>query len=203
MNTLVNLKSKSAKYIAICASGPSLMPDDCKKVIASGISVIAVNSSWKAIPGCSYIFSADLPWWDVNIDQVPDVPERWSSSAKACRKHDVNHFVPPYHGAFNSGQRAILFAEKLNATHIILLGFDCSIRYGVHWHGRHENLTNPDQTQVERWKAQFSRVADYLEGKVDIINCSRQTALTCFKRMPLEDVLTVSIFSKSQKRKDS
>lgn len=48
----------------ICASGPSLTHDDSLTAINTGFPVIAVNSSWRAVPGCSHIYAGDLRWWD-------------------------------------------------------------------------------------------------------------------------------------------
>lgn len=170
----------------ICASGPSLTLDDCQTAISTGFPVIAVNSSWRAVPDCSHIYAGDLRWWDTNIPTLPKGPERWSCNSRAHTRHGVNLFPTDVSGTFNSGQRAILFAHWLGAKRIILLGFDCSISDGSHWHGDHTVLDNPTAANVKRWHSEFGRVAAQLRGSVNIINSSRQTALNCFRRLPLE-----------------
>lgn len=174
----------------ICASGPSLTPVDCQTAARSGLPVIAVNSSWRAIPECTHIYAGDLRWWDVNIPALPDGPERWSCNRRAHTRYGVNLFPTDTSGTFNSGQRAILFAHWLGAVRIILLGFDCSISNGSHWHGDHTALDNPTAANVKRWHSEFARVAAQLRGSVNIINSSRQTALNCFRRLPLEAAIS-------------
>ncbi|EKH8809706.1 hypothetical protein O9109_001397 [Salmonella enterica] len=174
----------------ICASGPSLIPADCQIAARSGLPVIAINSSWRAIPECSHIYAGDLRWWDVNIPALPDGPERWSCDRRAHTRYGVNLFPTDTSGTFNSGQRAILFAHWLGAKRIILLGFDCSISNGSHWHGDHTALDNPTAANVKRWHGEFARVAAQLRGSVNIINSSRQTALNCFRRLPLEAAIS-------------
>ncbi|PNK93080.1 hypothetical protein CEQ28_023300 [Hafnia alvei] len=34
---------------------------------------------------------------------------------------------------------------------MLLLGYDCSLASGTHWHGNHVTLRNPDATSVSRW----------------------------------------------------
>ena len=185
-------KSKAAlseNIVAICASGPSLTRADCLAVVAAGIPIIAVNSSWKAVPECSYIFSGDLQWWLANRSTLPKHAQKWSCNNRVNQLLDVHYFEPDYRDAYNSGLRAILFATSLNATKIILLGFDCSIKEGIHWHGNHERLGNPDDLCIKRWQRQFQRLSDYLDGKVEVINCSRKTALLCFPQKALDEVL--------------
>ncbi|HCD3310209.1 TPA: hypothetical protein NK762_000759 [Enterobacter chengduensis] len=174
----------------ICASGPSLTPVDCQIAARSGIPVVAVNSSWRAIPECTHIYAGDLRWWDVNIPALPDGPERWSCNRRAHTRYGVNLFPTDTSGTFNSGQRAILLAHWLGAKNVILLGFDCSISNGSHWHGDHTALDNPTAANVKRWHGEFARVAAQLRGSVQIINSSRQTALNCFRRLPLEAAIS-------------
>ncbi len=83
-----------------------------------------------------------------------------------------------------------MFAHWLGAMRIILLGFDCSISNGSHWHGDHTALDNPTAANVKRWHGEFARVAAQLRESVNIINSSRQTALNCFRRLPLEAAIS-------------
>lgn len=94
----------------------------------------------------------------------------------------------PIHHYDNSGAGAIALARYLGAKKIILLGYDCQITNGLkHWHGDHpKGLYNAGT--MPKWFAHFENVAkDFKE--LEIINCSRQTALTMFKRENLEDTL--------------
>lgn len=87
----------------------------------------------------------------------------------------------------NSGAGAIALAALLGAKRIVLLGFDAQKTGGqAHWHADHpEGLGNAGS--VAKWPGQFDGLAKTLRG-VEIINCSRETALTCWPRQPLEAV---------------
>jgi hypothetical protein len=174
----------------ICvASGPSLTADDCAMASDSGCPIIAVNSSWRAVPECHHIFAGDCGWWDVHYSQLDIPAKRWSTSGRACLRYGVNHYRSPDNDTFNSGQRAIQLAAHLGAERVILLGYDCSLANGVHWHGEHPpGLKNPDALSVVRWREEFARVAVSLRN-VEIINCSRSPSLTCFRRETPEKTL--------------
>ncbi len=174
----------------ICvASGPSLTPDDCALASNSGYPIVAVNSSWRAVPDCQHIFAGDCGWWDAHYSHLDIPAKRWSTSGRACLRYGVNHFRPPDNDTFNSGQRAIQLAAHLGAERVFLLGYDCTLTNGVHWHGEHPaGLKNPDGESIRRWQDEFQRLVNGLHS-VSIINCSRQTSLTCFPRAAPEEVL--------------
>ncbi|WP_194761210.1 hypothetical protein [Pantoea ananatis] len=176
------------KQIAVCASGPSLTEEDCALISDAGIPLITVNSSWSAAPQCRYIYAGDLDWWDKYHAQISSAAERWTCNDRAAARYGLQLFDTDTSGTFNSGQRAILFAMHLGAEKIILLGYDCSVTNGLHWHGAHDGISNPTPDNVRRWHGEFARIADSQPG-AQIVNCSRQTSLTCFTRASLEDVI--------------
>lgn len=168
-------------FISI-ASGPSLTPHDCAIARSSGLPVIAINNTWQKAEGCQFIFASDLAWWEVNHRKIPVDASCWTTSLIASHRYGINLFRPRYYNGFCSGSRAIEFAvEHLGAQRVLLLGFDCSISQGLHWHGSHgDGLNNPTQDAINIWHRAFSDLADRLAGKAEIINCSRHTELTCF-----------------------
>ncbi len=183
-----DLNSMTKTFICI-ASGPSLTAGDCDLARRSGLPVIAVNSSWMAVPDCQHIFAADCSWWDHYHKILRGRAERWTQSKRAASRYGVRLFRPVESGPFNSGQLAIQLAAHLCAARVILLGYDCSIENRTHWHGCHPaTMHNPVPREVGRWHTDFSSLAGILPD-VEIINASRETALTCFTRLPLEAVL--------------
>ncbi|WP_213322585.1 motility associated factor glycosyltransferase family protein [Klebsiella aerogenes] len=178
------------QYDIVCvASGPSLNQVDCALVCRSGLPVIAVNNSWVMVSTCQYIYAADCCWWEEYQRTITVPAERWCSDTFTARRFGINCLPSALPGSFNSGQRAIELAIHLGASRILLLGYDCSIRNGTHWHGNHPLLANPDQFSVSRWHDEFSRVKA-AAGNTEIINCSRDTRLTCFPRQSLEAALS-------------
>ena len=79
-------------------------------------------------------------------------------------------------------------AEQAGAARVILLGFDCRHSNGLsHWHGDHPNhLGNAGLT--DKWLENYEKLKQDF-AHVDIINASRETAITCFPRARLEDLI--------------
>lgn len=178
----------SGQAVAIIASGPSLTVEDCALIEASGLPTIAVNSSWKTARFASVLYAGDACWWDQYGHEVDIRAEKWTCSRQAATKHRINHHHA--YGGYNSGMRAIQFAGERGASRIILAGFDCSLKGGIHWHGPHELTKNPDAARVRKWHDQFKSAAALAKLRLcEVINCSRYTELTCFPTRDLESVL--------------
>jgi hypothetical protein len=94
--------------------------------------------------------------------------------------------LPGVSAAINSGAGAILLAQYLGASNVILLGYDCQRTNGEsHWHGDHQQPLS-QSLRFYVWRQQFAAIA---KKHSNIINCSRETALTCFPRRSLADGL--------------
>jgi hypothetical protein len=90
----------------------------------------------------------------------------------------------------NSGHHAIALAYQFGAARMVLLGFDFQRTGGAgHWHGDHPaGLGNLERMQ--EWPIRMAALADAArEAQWPIVNASRETALTCFERMPLAAAL--------------
>lgn len=172
------------------ASGPSLTKIDCNLVQNSGIKTIAVNNSWEIASFCNYIYAGDTKWWDINYNKIDIKAEKWTCSSNAANKYKINFHIAA--GSYNSGMRAIQLSINLGFKNIALLGYDCSLKNGIHWHGEYKEKTlrNPDKSKLPIWKKQFKRVSDIADKlNVKIVNCSRYTELECFERKSLEEML--------------
>lgn len=172
------------------ASGPSLTAQDCELVRQSGAKVIAVNNSWKMVPFCDYLYAGDSKWWRAYHREINIPAEKWTCSRIASDKFGAKLHLAG--GGYNSGMRAIQFAVIKGFKTIGLLGYDCSLKNGIHWHGLHESkfLKNPSEVKVHRWHQQFARAAEKASAAGSkVLNCSRYTELQCFEKVSLEDVL--------------
>jgi hypothetical protein len=80
-------------------------------------------------------------------------------------------------------------AAHWRVKRIVLLGYDCQHTGGqAHWHGDHPpGLGNAKG--VSEWPSHFRAVAHLLRG-IEVINASRATALSMFRRSTLEEALT-------------
>lgn len=173
--------------VACLASGPSMRAEDCALVERAGMPAIAVNSTWEIARFADVLYAGDLAWWDEHIHKVDILAERWTCTRQAAQKHCLN--LHSAHGAYNSGMRAIQFAIEQGAERVLLLGYDCSVENGKHWHADHAGK-NPDQNRCRQWQGQFALVAKIADKRgVEVLNCSRETALEVFPRGRLEEAL--------------
>lgn len=171
------------------ASGPSLTQEDCELV--AGLPTIVVNNSWKMVSNPAAVhFAGDRAWWDNHHKTMPrEGRECYTRSATAARVYNLKLFVG-LPGKFNSGQKAIELAAHLGATEVILVGYDCSVKNGLHWHGQHAGvgLKNPGTNSVREWHGEFLEMITKVKLP-PVINASRTTELKCFPIMSLEDAL--------------
>jgi uncharacterized Rossmann fold enzyme len=94
------------------------------------------------------------------------------------------------HSGGNGGYQAIGLAYMWGAARIILLGYDFQKTGGhLHWHGPHEKGL-PNLGDLPSWARRMVQMgADLRAQGVTVVNASRQTALTCFEKMPLNEAL--------------
>lgn len=174
------------------ASGPSLTASDCDLVRLSRIKTVAVNNSWEMATFCDYVYAGDSKWWNVNFDKIRMPAEKWTCSDKAANIYKIHYHIAA--GPYNSGMRAIQFGIFKGFKNIALLGYDCSLKNGIHWHGPHtsEALRNPNADKVRKWHDQFRRVSGMAKKQsINIYNCSRYTELECFEKIELEKALGI------------
>lgn len=192
----------------VMASGPSLTAEDAELVRnwrkADGRRrVIVVNTTFRLAPWADILYACDLSWWDVYAEEVFRTFEGqpWSQTEIACRRYnlaqvrgEVGPGLSRVQGVVrqggNSGYQAIGLAFDQGAERIVLLGFDMQDTGGrTHWHGDHpEGLRNA--SPFASWIGKFGQLAVDLQREgVVVINATRQTALSCFERMPLEKAL--------------
>lgn len=197
---------QGCKVVCI-ASGPSLTQDDCNKIHAwkkenPNARVIAVNNCYSLAHWADIIYSCDYKWWDTWFDAVRKVcfSEFWTINERASKVFGINYIRSEAGGGLsglkntirqggNSGFQALSLALNFGASEVVLVGYDMQFTGNrTHWHGDHpQSLGNPVRRKFLDWIARFEQLQK--ECSVPIVNCSRQTALTCFERADLSDVL--------------
>lgn len=165
--------------------------------------VIVVNASYKLAPWADILYAADHNFWRVYL---PDIRKRftgelWSVSEQAQQQYGTywirhgrqagfNDDPDAINGGGNSGYQAIHLAATFGAQRITLLGFDMQRTWGrEHWHGKHDGkLANG--VGFHSWMKQMEPLArDLAERGIVVVNATRQTALKCFQRQTLDEVL--------------
>lgn len=192
-----------AGQTVIClASGPSLTKQQADLAIASGHKVIVTNSTWQIAPDCDVIYGCDHTWWNANWRAIDSDAERWTQDKLAAHIPYMNRVLATsgnrlsrkpgliYTGR-NSGFQIMQLAYQWGAKRILLAGYDMQFTGGkAHWHTDHRGM--PNASGVAGWAEQFEPMAlDLLDEGVEVINCTRETALKCFPRMSLEGALCI------------
>jgi len=190
----------------VIASGPSLKKQDVE-LCRGKAKVIAVKKCVELAPWADVVYGCDGPWWrsvqglmkfkGLKLAHEGTVcGSEWGIQRVQIPDPKSNSFLFDKVGTVgaggNSGFQALNLAAQFGATRIILLGFDMQGETGGHWYGRNNwmQANNPDQYCYSRWRKAFEAGAPQLKAKgVDVINASRETALTCFRRMPIGEAL--------------
>lgn len=132
----------------------------------------------------------DREWWGVHGDEVLATfnGARFSNNSIAT-KYGVRKLPNTFKAYRNSGAASVSLAAHVGAHRVILLGFDCQHTGGkTHWHGSHPKGLG-DAGSVGMWGKAFAELARDMRGRCEVLNASRATALDCFDRVNLEDVL--------------
>jgi len=204
----IKKKTKAKKTIGICASGPSITKEDCKTLKENCEEIIAVNDTWRMVDA-DHLYAADFHWWKYHIADVArdfegkcwscdppgntnwgkNNPEAWGVHKLRCRIRERGLSKDPeyVHSGSNSGYQAINLALHLGATRIVLLGFDMHCHGGKsHWFGDHPEKFRTD-TNFGSLVESFRTIKPEQYG-IEILNCSRKTALDAFPVHSLEDI---------------
>jgi hypothetical protein len=191
--------------VAVIASGPSLTQDDCNAIAGAGWQTIVVNDSWQRASFADVLYACDRAWWEVHHQKVKAgfKGECWTQDLGAAERFGlkrVGSVNKPglgregiIHQGGNGGYQAINLAWQWGAHRIFLLGLDCKpAKDGkAHWFGQHEHGLSKVQN-YRFWNESFPVLAkDLRDEGVEVINLTRDTALTCFVRMSLERALAL------------
>jgi hypothetical protein len=181
--------------VVCIGTGPSLTLADVE-ACRDRARVIVVNNAYALAPWADVLYAADQKWWSWHKG-APDFaglkytihPTRTPSwpGLLALRNTGAQGLELQPDGlrtGYNSGYQAINLAVHLGASRIVLLGYDMS---GDHFFGSHPDKTKPPFAQC--LQAFTTLPGPLADAGVEVINCSRQTALTCFPRRPLAEVL--------------
>lgn len=183
----------AGRTVVCVASGPSLVPGDCDLVRASGHPAIVTNTTFRDCLWADALFGWDINWWRRYIAEVrAKFHGRLFGKSAQVRALGVEWLGdnPAFVPFSISGASVVSVAVGARAARVILLGFDSQRTGGhLHHHGDHPaGLGNCES--MPTWPRIFARVAKYARAQgVEIVNASRETALTCFERRPLEACL--------------
>jgi hypothetical protein len=176
----------------LVASGPSLCPSDVDRVRGRA-RVIAVNDGYRLAPWADVLYACDRRWWEWNKG-VPGFAGRKLSLHRTkypdveCLRNTGGDGLETVHRdgvrtGKNSGYQAMGVAVHLGVRRIVLLGYDMQ---GDHFFGSHANRSRPPFDQC---LPKFQTLVEPLRrAGIEVVNCTRTTALHAFPKARIEDV---------------
>lgn len=201
----------------VIASGPSMtraqaeaVRGKCRVIAVNNQGIDTIGPDGKTVPAfapwADILFAADSKWWRCYHKQAlqfagrkvttrPTLP--WSQVYSLTQSYDHPTYDPrPGYvvSGGNSGYMAIHLAAQLAAKRILLLGFDMKNGRGGqrHCHADHPGRLN-SRGAFSGWLRAFEKLARVLPVHgVEVINCTADTALRCFRRTTLENALSGS-----------
>lgn len=191
----------------IAASGPSLKysVDDLGYAHAAKepFKLIVVNTSFRLFPWAHLLYAGDVLWWRAHHREVSEKfkGEKWGGHqtiAQQYQTHWIKNTTRPGLGTDgvinnngNSGFQAINLAYLFGSRRILLVGFDMKLgpQKEKHWHPDHPSPCVQAQVFGE-WIHKAATLAKDLERHgCKVINCSVETALSCWPRATLLESL--------------
>lgn len=188
--------------IVCIGGGPSLTPADIATVRGRA-RVIAVNDAYRLAPWADVLYACDQQWWNWHAG-VPtfagwkygiasSVPITWPDVVVLENTGWLGLEEEPtgLRAGHNGGYQAVNLAVHLGAARILLLGYDMAPDGAqTHWFGDHpDHVPSP----FPEMRAAFDTLVAPLAARgVEVLNCSRRTALTAFPRVPLEQALAAT-----------
>ena len=184
--------------VVCLGGGPSLTAEDVAAVRSRAV-VVAINDVYKLAPWAEVLYAADAKWWKWHHG-APSFPgmkftlqpeaARWPGVQVLQNTGERGLETAPtgLRTGRNSGYQAINLAVHLGATRVLLLGYDMGPDgTKTHWFGDHpDKAPSPYAVFLERFG---DLVVPLRQVGVEVINCSRRTALTTFPRLTLEEAL--------------
>ena len=199
----------TGQTVVCMAPGPSLTATDAEWCRGKA-RVIVINDAWRLAPWADVLYSSDRQWFPKHRG-VPTFQGMKVALETEPRGWDTAYGIVPlkYTGQYglerspdgliagsHSGYAAINLAVHFGARRIVLLGYDMQLGAGgkPHFFGAHVGMNNPTEALFSIFRQSLTHLVSPLkELGIDIVNCTRETALTMFPRMSLERVLPADV----------
>ncbi len=190
--------------VVCVASGPSLTADDVA-YCRGRARVIAIKDSIRLAPWADVVYGAggdSGAWWKINGPSLVDfaglkytldpAAAKWATVLRETGFVGLEADPSGLKTGKNSGFQSLGLARHLGAKRILLLGFDMTDgpRGEQRWFGAHPWATRPWRELGQMIAPIFDSIVEPLKAEgIDVINCSRRTALTCFPRQSIVEAL--------------
>lgn len=185
-------------------SGPSLTQADVD-YCRGRARVIAIKHVVERAPWADVLYGAGsdrgggASWWAESGPSLKFPGLRYSLDPRAAKWASVLRMDTPHEGGLSldpstlrtghhSGFQAMNLAVHLGAAKLVLLGYDMQATGEQdHYFGKHEHGRTPP---FKLFLHHFPSIVEPLKTlKIDVVNASRETALTIFPRASIQEAL--------------
>lgn len=207
----------SDEYVAVVAAGPSVTQEQVN-LLRDRIHTVVINSSYELCLWADALYSCDEKWWfykdgakdftGLKVSQGGEAskvyPEIKNLTIAMCenipKSHSKRLMMNKYGeigGGGHSGFQVMNWMAQIGVAGMLLIGYDMRVDGNGknHWHGRHPEsgkhiLNNPGDNNFRNWIPWMEAASVRLKSLgIEIVNCSEKSALTCFPKMSVEQVL--------------
>jgi hypothetical protein len=206
----------TGRTACLIATGPSLKPQQVEVAKSKGFALFGCNNVWE-LTELDVLWATNGQWWDHYwSDKLKAYPAaKWTVNRAAAIKYGLNWTAeraaqglstdPNYiHHGHGSGYSMLNLAYLMGASRIVLLGYD--LKYAPNYDGKARQVGSSPRhyfgeyaPALHHWPSVHVKGGVHVElvslyesvarqGLVEIINCSPDTALTCFPRVPIEQL---------------
>lgn len=197
----------SGQTALIVATGPSATDYDLS-VPREGVRCIVIRSSWRLAPWADVLYGLDKEWWIAHQGCPEFRGLKVSPSPTACKVYGLRQVrLKPRadvlvdeigvlgcglsSGGGHSGFQACNLAVQFGARRLVLIGFDMTLARGAHWLPNDRGVARPDAGRVASWRQSMDACAPrFAELGVEVINASRGSALSAYRKMELTEALS-------------
>lgn len=190
----------AGRPVAILAGGPSLTEGQLDLVRLARreahLAVIAINDSWRLMPDAELLWFCDARWWrwhgaavsmgftgavwTLDNLEIPGVRHIQNAGAFGFAPNPAQLMA-----GRNAGYQSLHLAAHAGARLALLLGYDMRDVDGrSHWHAGHPVAAPPDR-YAQMLEAFPHLVGPLAERRLEVVNCTPDSALDCFPRVPL------------------
>lgn len=172
-----------------------------------GFRLFGCNNVYQIVPDLEHLYGCNRAWWDEYWPYVKPHPcEKWTTSDAPYPIHHLREVNAPglssepglIHHGHGSGYSLVNLAYLQGAQRIILLGYD--LRYAPDYDGRARRVGGSERhyfgeypERLRHWPS--VRISNGVHlglldlystvTEVEIINCTPDSALTCFPMMDI------------------
>lgn len=198
---------------AVIGGGASGTVEEIEK-LRGRVRVLCINDAYRLAPWADAVYAADIAWWAQHYQKVRECfagrMYTCTNSADTAKlyhaytlygcwvfgqepKHNLKH-----DGLSNdrrvlrmggiSGYQSIGVVKHWGAKVIMLYKFDmCRTGGLLHWFGDHPKPLR-NGTDFSKYLKRFATIKPEDYG-IEIVNCTVNTALTCFPQMTIDEAL--------------